>query len=54
MNTNLLHELRNNHNDFPTYLHDLSARAAEEIERLNVIISGRQTDNKPGDDAIDS
>ncbi len=44
MTADLLHELRNNHNDFPTYLHDLAARAAYEIERLNALHSAPPSD----------
>ena len=50
----LLHELRHPRTDFPTYLTDLAARAATEIERLNALLSGKQPPNPPGDDAIDS
>lgn len=54
MNAELIHELRHPHNDFPTYFTDLASRAAAEIERLNALLSGRQTDTTPGDDAISS
>ncbi len=54
MNADLLHELNHTKNDFPSYLHDLAKRAATEIERLNALLSGKQEDNEPGDDAISS